>query len=194
MFLKILAVVFMVNLAAYGQSLGDIARENREKKNIEDPSAAPPKVITNKDLPKDPNANQGPSEATPGANAAASSATDHSAEQRSAEQRSAELHSENQRSAQQHLAEQRAAGQWKRQILAQKYKMAILQARIDQINASIRSANGSAQYEGPANGHQARQMQLVAQIQLRLDEQHRKLDQMQEAARRAGMHTAVYDP
>jgi hypothetical protein len=72
--------------------------------------------------------------------------------------------------------------------------MAILQARIDQINASIRSANGSAQYEGPANGYQARQMQQVAQIQLRLDEQHRKLDRMQEAARRAGMHTAVYDP
>lgn len=189
MFLKILAVAFMVNLSAYGQSLGDIARENREKKNIEDPSAAPPKVITNKDLPKDPNANQGPSEATPGANAAASSATDHSAEQRSAE-----LHSENQRSAQQRLAEQRAADQWKRQILAQKYKMATLQARIDQINASIRSANGSAQYEGPANGYQARQMQQVAQIQLRLDEQHRKLDRMQEAARRAGMHTAVYDP
>jgi hypothetical protein len=189
MFLKILAVAFMVNLAAYGQSLGDIARENREKKNIEDPSAAPPKVITNKDLPKDPNANLGPSEATPGANAATGSATDHSAEQRSAE-----LHSENQRSAQQRLAEQRAADQWKRQILAQKYKMATLQARIDQINASIRSANGSAQYEGPANGYQARQMQQVAQIQLRLDEQHRKLDRMQEAARRAGMHTAVYDP
>jgi hypothetical protein len=189
MFLRILAIALLMSCAGYGQSLGDIARENREKKNIEDPSAAPPKVITNRDIPKDPNANQGPSEATPGANAAASSATDHSAEQRSAE-----LHSENQRSAQQRLAEQRAADQWKRQILAQKYKMATLQARIDQIKASIRSANGSAQYEGPANGYQARQMQQVAQIQLRLDEQHRKLDRMQEAARRAGMHTAVYDP
>jgi hypothetical protein len=180
-----------VNLAAYGQSLGDIARENREKKNIEDPSAAPPKVITNKDLPKDPNPNPGSSEAAPGANAAASSATDGSPAQRSADQRSAELRSANQRSAQQRLAEQRAADQWKRQILAQKYKMATLQARIDQLNASIRSADGSAQFEGPVNRYQARQLQ---QVQRQLDEQQRRLDQMQEAARRAGMHTAVYDP
>jgi hypothetical protein len=201
MFLRILAIALLVNLAVdgHGQSLGDIARENREKKNVDDPSAAPPKVITNKDLPKDPNANQGSSEATPGANAAASSATDdsaaqRSAEQRSADQRTAELRSANQRSAQQRLAEQRAADQWKRQILAQKYKMVALQARIDLINASIRSANGSAQYEGPANGYQARQMHQVAQIKQRLDEQKRKLEQMQEAARRAGVHTAVYDP
>jgi len=183
MFLRILAIALLVNLAAYGQSLGDIARENREKKNIEDPSAAPPKVITNKDLPKDPNANQGPSEAAPGATAA-SSAPDRSAEQRPTEQRS----------AQQRLAEQRAADQWKRQILAQKYKMATLQARIDQLNASIHSANGSAQYEGPANRYQARQLQQMAQFQQQLDQQQRKLDQMQEAARHAGMHTAVYDP
>jgi hypothetical protein len=191
MFLRILAIALLVNLAAYGQSLGDIARENREKKNIEDPSAAPPKVITNKDLPKDPNPNPGSSEATPGANAAASSATDGSPAQRSADQRSAELRSANQRSAQQRLAEQRAADQWKRQILAQKYKMATLQARIDQLNASIRSADGSAQFEGPVNRYQARQLQ---QVQRQLDEQQRRLDQMQEAARRAGMHTAVYDP
>jgi len=199
MFLRILAIALLSNMAAYGQSLGDIARENREKKNIDDSSAASPKVITNKDLPKDPNANQAPNEATLGANAAASSATDdsaaqRSAEQRSADQRTAELHSANQRFAQQRLAEQRAADQWKRQILAQKYKMVTLQARIDQINASIRSANGSAQYEGPVNRYQARQMQQAAQIQLQLDGQKRKLDQMQEAARRAGMHTAVYDP
>jgi hypothetical protein len=31
-------------------------------------------------------------------------------------------------------------------------------------------------------------------MQMRLDEQKRRLDAMQEAARRAGMHTAVYDP
>jgi len=171
MFLKILAVALLMSSAGYGQSMGDIARENREKK-AEDASAAPPKVITNADFPKNTQASPAP--------------RDTQAEQGNA--------ADDRRSAQQRLAEQRAAGQWKRQILAQKYKMATLQARIDQINASIRFANGSAQYEGPANGYQARQMQQVAQIQLRLDEQHRKLDQMQEAARRAGMHTAVYDP
>ena len=172
-FLTIFAIALLVSSAAYGQSLGDIARENREKKT-DDASAAQPKVITNADLPKDPDANQEPAEAQSEASAS-SQAVDH-------------------RSAQQRLAEQRAAEQWKRQILAQKNKMATLQARIDQLNASIRSAGGSVQYEGPSNRYQARQLQRVAQIQLQFDEQKMKLDQMQEAARHAGMHSAVYDP
>jgi hypothetical protein len=51
------------------------------------------------------------------------------------------------------------------------------------------------QYETlPYNRYQAQQLQRVAQIQQQLDEQKRKLDRMQEAARHAGMHTAVYDP
>ena len=173
-FLKISAIALLMSSAAYGQSLGDVARANREKQNAENTSAAQPRVITNANLPKDPDANQEPAEAQSGTNAS-STAADH-------------------RSAQQRWAEQRAADQWKRQILAQKNKMATLQARIDQLNASIRSAGGSVQYEGPYNRHQARQLQRVAQIQLQLDEQKMKLDQMQEAARHAGMHTLVYDP
>jgi predicted RNase H-like nuclease (RuvC/YqgF family) len=173
-FLKISAIALLMSSAAYGQSLGDIARANREKQNAENTSAAQPRVITNANLPKDPDANQEPAEAQSGTNAS-STAADH-------------------RSAQQRLAEQRAADQWKRLILAQKNKMATLQARIDQLNASIHSAGGSVQYEGPYNRYQARQLQRVAQIQLQLDEQKMKLDQMQEAARHAGMHTVVYDP
>jgi predicted RNase H-like nuclease (RuvC/YqgF family) len=173
-FLKISAIALLMSSAAYGQSLGDIARANREKQNAENRSAAQPSVITNANLPKDPDANQEPAEAPSGASASSAAADHHSAQQR--------------------LAEQRAADQWKRQILAQKNRMATLQAQIDQLNASIRSAGGSAQYEGPYNRHQARQLQRVAQIQLQLDEQKMKLDQMQEAARHAGMHTVVYDP
>jgi hypothetical protein len=174
-FLKIAAIALLANLAAYGQSLGDIARENREK-NATDASAPPPKVITNKDLPKDPDAETN----LPGAVADA--------------ERPAPQHPIDNRSAQQRMAEQRAAEQWKRQIMAQKNKVANLQDRIDQLHASIQSANGSTQYEGPANRYQARQLQRVAQIQQQLDEQQRKLGQMQEAARHAGMHTVVYDP
>ena len=172
-FLTIFAIALLVSSAAYGQSLGDVARENRGKKT-ENASAAQPKVITNAEFPKDPDANQEAAEAQSEASAS-SQAVDH-------------------RSAQQRLAEQRVAEQWKRQILAQKNKMATLQARIDQLNASIRSAGGSVQYEGPYNRYQARKLQRVAQIQLQLDEQKMKLDQMQEAARHAGMHSAVYDP
>jgi hypothetical protein len=192
-FLRTLAIAFLVQSTGYGQSLGEVARANRDKQNAEDASpTAKPRVITNKDLPKDPNPSPAPSQAQPVASAATSSkdADRLSAERHLAEQRLAE-----QRLVEQRLAQQRAADQWKRQILTQKNKMANLQARIDQLRASMRPANSSVQYESlPYSRDQARQLQRVAQVQQQLDEQKRKLAEMQEAARHAGMHTAVYDP
>jgi len=168
------AIVLLMSSTALAQSLGDVARENREKKT-QDASAAPAKVITNADLPKDPNPAPAPREAQSSATAASSQGSNH-------------------RSADQRVAEQRAAQQWKRQILIQKNKMAALQARIDRLNPTIRTEYGTVQYDGPANRYQARQMARAAQLQQQLDEQKRKLEQMQEAARHAGMHTPVYDP
>ena len=182
MFKKILAIALFMSAAAYGQSLGDIARENREKQNAADQSSTPkPKVITNKDLPKDSDPSPASSATLPGTGADASGKT--------AENRADDHHFADQRQA-----EQRAADQWKRQILAQRNKVATLQARIDQIHAAIRAENGNAQFEGPVNSYQARQLLLVSQIQQRLNENRRKLEQMQEAAQHAGMNTAVYDP
>ncbi len=190
-FFEILAITFLMNLFALGQSLGEVARKNREKQKAADGSSSTtaPKVITNKvitnnDLPKDPET-QGPHDAQPLAN--------NDGAQTIANRRKADRAAE-QRFERQRLAEHRAADQWKRQIVEQKNKMANLQARIDQLNASIRMENGSTQYEGPNGRGQARQMALVAQAQLQLNEQRRRLIEMQEAARRAGMHTVVYDP
>jgi hypothetical protein len=187
-FLNIVAIALLVSSATFGQSLGDVARENREKQNVGDAaSGAKPKVITNKDLPKDPDADLTPN-AAPAASAA-STPTSAAASSKTAESRAAERHF-----ALQRAAEQRAAEQWTKQILAQKTKMANMQARIDQLQASIRSANGSVQAEQPFNRYQARQLQQVARMQQQLSEQKIRLDQMQDAARHAGMHTAVYDP
>ena len=177
MFWKILAIGLLMSSAAYGQSLGDIARENREKK-AEDASVEPPKVITNKDLPHDP-------DVISTAEPAESPADRANAAQNSADER---------QFAAQRLAEQRAADQWKRAILEQKRRVQVLQARIDQIHAEIRNVSGSVQYEPPYDRYQARQMERVARIQQQLNEQRRRLEHMQDAARRAGMHTAVYDP
>jgi len=191
-FLKILAMALLMSLGAFGQSLGDVARENRDKQNADGaPSTAKPKVITNADLPKNPDANPGTPEAPPSASATIDS---KAADRRSGDQRVANRRSADRRAAEQRLAEQRAADQWKRQILAQKDKLAALQARIDQLNAAIRSEYGTVEYDTPYNGYQARQLQRMAQIQQQLEEQKRKLVEMQEAARHAGMHTAVYDP
>jgi hypothetical protein len=173
-FLKILLIAQLMNLAVYAQSLGDVARENQEKKTADDASGVQPKMFTNRDLRKDPEASPEPSEEQP--------------------QPGASVGNNDHRFAEERPTEQHAAEQWKREILTQENKMTNLQARIDQLNASMHAAGGSAQYEGPYNRYQARQLQRVAHIQQQLDEQKRKLDEMQEAARRAGMRSAVYDP
>jgi hypothetical protein len=204
-----IALALLLGTAAFGQSLGDVARENREEKEKQKAAsalAAQPRVITNKDLPQDPEQTEDGRQAVPSSNA---SDTDQATTENSAENPLPRKHLEHQhiaepkmneqgvnerRLAERRLAEQRAAEQWKRQTLAQKHKLANLQARIDQLSASIQAANGSTQYEGPNGRGQARQLQRIAQIQQQIDQQKITLLEMQEAARRAGMHTVVYDP
>jgi hypothetical protein len=172
LFLKRLALMLLTASAAYGQSLGDVARENRQRM-AEDAAIAPPLVVTTADFPKNTHVIPPPSET-------GKSTPDH---------RSAQPVF-----GQQRITEQRAAQRWKQQILAQKAKVATLQARINQLHASIQAQNGSVQFEEPSSRYQARQMQQAAQIQQQLEVQRIKLDQMQDAARHAGMQAAVYDP
>jgi hypothetical protein len=178
--LEISALLFLTGGAGYSQSLGDAARENREKKAAET-STTPPKVITNADLPKNPNGSTGATEennmpATP-------SSADAAASRKAAEQRA---------------DDQRAAHHWKKQILAQKNTMANQQARIDKLRASLHffDRNYYYDYYGRVedNRRQAQRMERLKQMEQQLDQQKQKLEEMQEAARHAGMHTAVYDP
>ena len=176
-----MALLFAASLTAYGQSLGDVARENREKKAA-DASSTPPKVITNATLPKDPDAGAGPS-------------TDESKMQTAPSPASAES---SRKAAQQRAAEQRAAQRWKKLILTQENTIANLQTRIDKLKASIQfvDQNGAYDYYGAVanNRYQARQLQRLREMQQQLGQQKNKLEDMQEAARHAGMHTTTYDP
>ena len=196
-----IALALLLGTAAFGQSLGDVARENRQEKEKQKAAsalAAQPRVITNKDLPQDPEQTEDGPQAVPSSSA---SDTDQATTENSAEnplsrkhlehQHIAEPRVDDQRVAGKRRAEQRAAEQWQRQILAQKHKLASLQARVDQLSASIQAANGTTQYEGPNGRGQARQLQRIAQIQQQIDQQKITLLEMQEAARRAGMHTVV---
>jgi hypothetical protein len=178
--IEILALLFLTGGAGYSQSLGDVARENRDKKAAET-SATPPKVITNADLPKNPDGDTGATEennmpATP-------SPADAAASRKAAEQRA---------------DDQRAAHHWKKQILAQKNTIADQQARIDKLRASLHffDRNYDYDYYGRVedNRRQAQRMERLKQMDQQLDQQKQKLEEMQEAARHAGMHTAVYDP
>jgi hypothetical protein len=166
--LLVLAIALAACVAAYGQSLGDIARVNREKQTSATPNAKPA-TITNDDLGQD----------APAKNASRPAGTASSKPIRKA--------------AQEGDIDPRAAAQWKRQIVAQQDKIATLQGRVDEINATLHPP-GSAQFNGPYNRYQTAQMDRLANLQLQLDEQKKKLAEMQEEARQAGMHTTVYDP
>ena len=205
-FLRTLAVVLWVNLllglAAHGQSLGEIARQYREKQDAEQASGAKPKVFTNKDLPENPEGYQAPREPQPDNRASASNAFDTSADRRgnpfagpnarSAREGMPSARQVPSLGAVQGMEAQHGGEQWRQQIQKRENRIASMQARIDQMNASMRSSGTSAQ--GPYNRYQSRQAEHIAEMQMRLDEQKRKLDQMQDAARHAGMHTQVYDP
>lgn len=177
-FLKILAGGLLLNFAAYAQqSLGDIARENRDKQAAEQASGVQPRVITNKDLPQGSDLpSVDPSTLPPAKSPMASNGMD---QYRSPEQR---------------MAEQRMGEQWRGRIEAQQSRIDNLQARIDRLNAAIRATGGTVQYDQPHSRYEAMAQERVAEMQRQLDEQRFRLEQMQEAARRAGMHTSVYDP
>jgi predicted RNase H-like nuclease (RuvC/YqgF family) len=165
--LTILPITLLMVSAAYGQSLGEVARQNREKQKTRDESStAKPKVITNENLPKSPD-----NEARP-----------PQSEERTAA--AAKISSGGQ-----------SAEQWKSQILVQKKVIAILQAQIDKLNDSIHFVVAAEYYNGVQyNQHQVKKQEKVAQMQQQLEEQKKRLDEMQEAARQAGFGNAVYDP
>ncbi|MFZ1919871.1 MAG: hypothetical protein WAU58_20035 [Terriglobales bacterium] len=167
-----------------GQSLGDVARANQEKKAADASGAMPPKVITNADLPKKPDEDADP--VNQNQNSAANTANT----------------SASRKAAQQRAAEQRAGEHWRQQILEQKDKIANLQARCDRLRARIHFADpgnpyssGVGYYAGQAyNAQEAREMERLHDMEYQLSQQKQKLERMQEAARHAGMHTTVYDP
>jgi flagellar motility protein MotE (MotC chaperone) len=176
-FFTLLAALLLASQMLFAQSLGDVARENRDKKATE---TTPPKVITNATLPRDPDP-----EVTPAAPHNETPMPSDNAEA-------------SRRAARQRAAEQRAAEQWKQKIIAQQNTIASLRLRVDRLKASIHFLDPNTQYDPYAgvaqNQYQARQLERLAQLQQQLDQQRKRLEDMQEAARHAGMHTTVYDP
>jgi hypothetical protein len=162
-------------VTAYRQSLGDVARENREKK-AEAPATVTSKVITDGDLAKDA---QGPqktgSSSKPQTPSSAKTGTSNSTATSPLDPRATEL--------------------WRRQVLAQKRTVATLEKRLARFQASLSSVDASAISRGEIlSRSQALEQERIAQVQEQLDEQRARLLEMQEEARRAGMHTQVYDP
>ncbi len=154
---------FAVSLSA-AQSLGDLARAQRQKQQQKKDSA---KVITDEDVPKhddplpskdkkDDSAADGLRSAKPAAN---------------------------------------TAEEWKTLILNAKERIAAAQQRLDEYKASIHFVEANGYSNGAEyNQYQARKLQESERAQKQLDQAKEKLEELQEACRKAGFGSAVYDP
>jgi len=200
--IPLVALALLATTAARAQSLGDIARENREKAES-DPSTKAPKVFTNANLPKDqdagtnqtttpptsPASSTSPAGAKPRESSTPGQKPESNSPAKPAQQRLAEK-----RLAQQQAAEQRAAEEWKRKILQQENTVANLRMKVDKLQAAIHFSTVSTYNDMPYNRWQAQQLARLAELRQQLIQQKQRLEDLQEAARHAGMHTLVYDP
>jgi len=159
-------LVISLAVLSYGQSLGDVAREKRQKQEAKKTAAAP-KVITNEDLPEHPDSND----------SAASSQTSGSDRSPSRPPGS------------------KSAEQWKEEIAAQRNSVDNLQRQIDRLNSSIHFAPGNCVRNCVQhNENQIQKQDEVQQMRSQLEQQKQKLDDMQEAARKEGYGNSVYEP
>jgi hypothetical protein len=154
-------------------SLGDVARQTRQKKQQstdgQNPDTAGKNsiVISNEDLPEH---TESPS---------TSGEDDHGVSTEPSDVDAAKLPPE----------------QWQAQILAQKSLISRLQSDTDKLNDSIQFAPGNC-VAGCVqwNQHQEEKQRRVERMRHQLEEQKSRLQQMQDAARQQGYGSSVYDP
>lgn len=173
--LVLTAAVCLVASTAKGQdspSLGDLARQQRQQK--EQSKTAPgkdakaSKVITNEEIPE----RTGP--ATPSAASGKASQNSMPAPSNGAKQ---------------------PAEQVKSQIFTQKSKIATLQGQVEELNESIRSAPPNCAENCVGWGERQLEKQQRAQrMQSQLVEEKRRLEDMQDSARKQGYASSIYDP
>ncbi|MGA7907906.1 MAG: hypothetical protein WCA16_10915 [Candidatus Sulfotelmatobacter sp.] len=159
------------------QSLGDAARQARQQKQQAKTTltknAKPSKVITNEELPA-----HVPSATIPTA---------------SNEEDSSTMASGN--------GEKPAEGgklfaeQWKSQIQSLKSQIASMQRETDELNDSIHFAPGNCVENCVQwNERQKEKQEEVERMRSQLQEQQKRLEDMQESARKQGYGSSVYDP
>jgi predicted RNase H-like nuclease (RuvC/YqgF family) len=158
------------------ESLGDVARQAREKKQYKDSQSnkdgsavKAPRVITNEEISSGSRSAADSRSASNAQNASESSSGSASAKQ--------------------------PAEFWRAQIQAQKQSVAGLQAEITKLSDSIQFApancvSGCVQW----NEHQQQKQQEVERMRSQLDTLNQHLQEMQEAARQQGYGSSVYDP
>jgi len=167
--------VFLMGASANAQdsqSLGEVARQQRQQKeqsaNVQGQNAVASRVVTNEEIPEHTRDET-----------ASAVRKDKSGVSRILASKTAK----------------QPAEYWQSRIRVQKGQIASLQRRIDEINGSIRfsSINCGANCV-LRNERQKSKQQQVEQKQGELDQQKKRLEEMQEAARKQGYGSSVYDP
>jgi hypothetical protein len=182
---KIIAPLALVTIlaasAAIGQdsqALGDAARQVKQQKQAKaaqsqtKDSSTPkaPKVITNEELPANFHPGAKVSDSDP--------------------ERSAVPPSESSQHERKISAEQ-----WKTQIAGQENVISNLQSQIDQLSESIRFAPANCVSNcAHWNQRQREKEQQIETMKARLADQEKKLEDMQEQARKQGYGSSVYEP
>jgi len=166
-------IAWLPLLLAYGQdgqSLGDLARQARQQKQQKDAAETPPpkaaRVLTDDETPSQ------------GGQAPQTPTSDHPTQRSGNSTASAG-------------GKKLSAEQWKAQILAQKNLINSAQDKIDELKASIHfSAYGNVRW----NQRQIEKQHEVERLETQLNEQKKRLEEMQETAKRQGYGNSVYDP
>jgi hypothetical protein len=162
----VIGVVLFMVAVSYGQSLGDVAREQRQKQ-VKDAHPTR-KVLTDEDMPE---------------HSEESSTTSTAADERDAAPSSTASN------------DTHSGEQWKAKIEAQRNTIASLQSQIDKLNSSIHFVEADRYYNGVQhNERQVKKQDEVQRMQKQLDEQKKQLEDMQESARKAGLGSSVYEP
>jgi predicted RNase H-like nuclease (RuvC/YqgF family) len=162
----VIGVALIVVAGSFGQSLGDVARKQRQK--LAKDAHAPRKVVTNEDIPERPESTATTSVSTDEGNTAPASPASN---------------------------DTHAGEEWKAKIEAQKNSVASLQSQIDKLNSSIHFVEANRYYNGVQyNERQVQKQNEVRRMQKQLDEQKKQLEDLQESARKAGLGSSVYEP
>jgi len=166
--LPVFLFLFLLACASYGQSLGDVAREQRQKQQAKDSKAAA-KVVTNDEIPESPDASSSSSDDTDGAPESSTPGASS--------------------------AGKKTAEQWKVEITVRKARIAALQSHVDKLNDSVHFVEANRYYNGVQyNQYQLKKQQEAQRLQKQLETEKKALEDAQESARKAGFGSAVYDP
>lgn len=160
----IAGLALLLSGVSHGQSLGDVAREQRQKQQAKKDKPAA-KVVTNEDLPEHPQDADDSEKPEPGSEPQA-----HHAGSRSPEQWKAQIAAQ------------------KQSIAALQRQMDRLNSSVHFVEAN------RYYYGVQHNERQEQKLEQVQRMQDQLEQQRKRLEDMQEAARKEGFGNSVYDP